>query len=346
MSKAMVAMNTGSQNELVALKRGRKEIVSQNNLNSWLEEARSGKNLISTVLLAGMKKKNYGIGDVLEREAEPVSKAAAWAYSSPMALFGALSGFGGSWVINASSMVNTSTTLPVSFGEAISVSLIGAAVLGSGFFSWLWSASKKDKAIWDNVVYAQSDGLRAWLHTRHDIIVSDEILQKVAIAMLKFQRSISFMDVDGHKWVLRVRDSGDRYQLEPAPIDVKTDVQVTSLQQAPVKIVVGTSSLPEPAQKIIDSIDVRLSQLHKFALSTEQSHVVARSVEDAREAVAAFERLDALGAGASGLERLVSILSLLDRELERIVQSRIAEESAGFALHQQSVEARMHTAEV
>jgi len=342
----MVAMNTDSQNELGALKRGRKEIVSQDNLSSWLEEARSGETLISTVLLTGMKKKNYGIGDMLEREAESVSKASAWAYSSPVALFGALSGFGGSWAINALTMVNTNTTLPISFGGAISVSLIGAAIFGSGFFSWLCSASKKDKAIWDDVVYVQSDGLRAWLQTRHDITVSDKILQKVAIAMLKFQRSIFFIDVSGHKWVLCVRGPGDEYQLEPAPIYAKTDVQTASLQQAPVKIAVGTVSLPKPAQKTVDSIDTRLGQLHKFALNTEQSHVVTRTVEDAREAVAAFERLDALGAGASGLEHLTSILRLLDRELEEIVQARIAEESTVFASRQQKVEARLNKVEV
>lgn len=331
MSKSMVAMNTGSQDELVALKQGRKELVSQDAISSWLEEAQSGKSLLAPVIPSTVD------GSQLKLDTQEMSTGMISGYAITVGSQGAVFGLIGSWIANAALASHSS----LSGWSVLSIAAAGAGLFGGGSFLLMRFGNKKGKLLWDTCLRIQSEGLRPWLQTRYQVKVVNEVLTAIAEGMLQGKKAISFSDADKHNWILRLAKNKHSYQLEPAPIDAKTDVQVTSLQQAPVKIVVGTSSLPATAQTVIDSIDTRLSQLHKFALSTEQSHVVARTVEDAREAVAAFERLDALGAGESGLERLVSILGLLDGELEKIVQVRIAEESVGFAARQKSVEARV-----
>lgn len=333
MSKATVATNTGSQNKLVALKKGRKELVSQDAISSWLEEAQSGKSLLSPVIPFSAD------GAQLEVEAQGMSTGTKSTYAAVLGAQGAILTAMGCWVANAvMASASLSHILPIWFD----VSAIAAGAGLSGFGSYFFmSSNKKDKALWNTCLNVQSEGLRSWLWARYQVEVSDEALAVAAVDMLKHKETISLLDSNDRNWVLRLNIEKWNYQLEPRKIEVKPVHQETSLQQAPVTIAVGASFLPESAQKVVDSIDIRLSQLHKFALSTEQAHVVSRTVEDAREAVAAFERLDALGAGESGLERLTSILSLLDGELEKIVQVRIAEESVGFATHQKSVEARV-----
>jgi hypothetical protein len=339
MSKAMVAVNAGSQNEVVSVKSGRKEIVSQDRLTSWLEEARSGKSLLSPVIPSTVN------GSQLELNAQGMNTGTISVYAIMLGAQGAAVGGIGSWIINAALASSSSSfVLPAWFD--LSTVAAGAGLLGVGSVLLTRFFNKKGTLLWNTVLQIQSEGLRSWLQARYQVEVSDEVLAVTAANMLQSKKNINLSDTSSRNWVLRFNGDKQSYQLDPQQVAVKSVEQEALLQQAPVKIAVGTASLPDSAQNIVDSIDTRLTQLHKFALSTEQSHVVARTVEDAREAVAAFERLDALGAGESGLERLTSILRLLDGELEEIVQARIAEESTVFASRQRKIEARHSKVEI
>jgi hypothetical protein len=140
------------------------------------------------------------------------------------------------------------------------------------------------------------------------------------------QDSVPFADVEGRLWVLR-KNSAGMYQVEPQQVAVEASETPDGIRQAPVVLSVGAAHLDGELGRLGEKIDTRLAQLQKFALTVDESHVVSRTVGDARDAVAAFERLQLLGAGESGTAYLLDVLRLLDAELESIVQVKVSQET-------------------
>jgi hypothetical protein len=148
----------------------------------------------------------------------------------------------------------------------------------------------------------------------------------LASDVLTNQDSTPFADEKGQLWVLR-RSSSGLYQVEPQQVAVEASEVPDGIRQAPVTLSVGAARLDGELGELGEKIDTRLAQLQKFALTVEESHVVSRTVGDARDAVAAFERLQLLGAEESGTAYLLDVLRLLDSELEGIVQVKVLQET-------------------
>jgi hypothetical protein len=341
MSKTVVAIANKSSQEIapIAVKSGKKEVVSEEQVASWLEDAASGEYALFSVVPSDVRKKNQGVTmhqKMTEASFENVT-------------LGVLSGLTGGLLSCAMFAIAVNidpSSLP--FSTFFEFLLGGASVLGTSSYAFHQFSKKRYRALWNKVMAVQSDGIHAWLDARYGIQVSDNVAEKLATQVLIETYIIrsEFQDMNGRFWVLRFDKSVKGFLVEPKPVEVKEVEAPARIRQAPVILSVGAGHLAGEAGKLGKHIDLRLAQLSRFALTVEESHGVARAVEDAREAVAGFERLELLGAGKNGLDRLTGILSLLDGELNAILQAKITEEDRALIARQQSVEARQKSKKV
>jgi hypothetical protein len=342
MSKTVVAVANKSSQEVVipSMMLGKKEVVSEERVSSWLEDMASGKYALSSVIPGDAPGKYQG--KALYSGTTAASFESLVQDTTLGAGFGAMFGMVGSMPVLYALDWSGSPAILTTIGTMIT----GAGLLGFSWHGFPRMSQKRHQVLWNHLIAVQSKGVYAWLDTRYGIQVADDVAENLAAQVLIGAHMSEFQDVNGQFWVLRFDESVKGFLVEPKPVEVKEVEAPAGIRQAPVILSVGAGRLDGDAGKLGKHIDLRLAQLSRFALTTEESHGVARAVEDAREAVAAFERLDALGAGASGLERLTGILSLLDGELDAILQTKIAEEDAALIARQQSVEARQKNKKV
>jgi len=342
MSKTVVAVANESSQEVVipSMMLGKKEVISEERVSSWLEDMASGKYALSSVIPGDAPGKYQGsavYGSTTKISFEDLGQ--------PTVIGGALGGILGFFV--GTPLLHTlDLSLSATIASVLGIIMAGFGIFGFGWHGLLPVVQKHYRVLWNHLITVQRKGVYAWLNTRYGIRVADDVSETLAAEVLIGAHVSEFQDVNGQFWVLRFDESVKGFLVEPKPVEVKEVEAPAGIRQAPVILSVGAGRLDGEAGKLGKHIDLRLAQLSRFALTAEESHGVARAVEDAREAVAAFERLDALGAGASGLERLTSILRLLDGELDAILQTKITEEDQAFLARQKSVEARLSKIEV
>lgn len=313
-SSDLIPVSGSSEVAVSALKlSGKKELVSEDAVASWLEVAISGKELLTSVITSTVKKRHRGeslkeLSDSANIYINTVVGAAS--IGTSVGVFATL--------FSHSDVANPFIALSPLF---ISVSITGIVLHVSQLFT-----SRKYRTIWNKLITVQSEGTRKWLQERYGVTVSDEVLTVLASDVLTNQKSTPFTGSEGQLWVLR-RSSSGLYQVEPQQIAVQASEAPEGIRQAPVMLSVGAAHLDSELGELGEKIDTRLAQLQKFALTVEESHVVSRTVGDARDAVAAFERLQLLGAEESGSAYLLDVLRLLDSELESIVQVKVLQET-------------------
>jgi hypothetical protein len=317
-SSDLIPVNSSSEVAAIAVKAGKKEVVSANAVASWLESAASGKELLSSVLPSTVKKRYSGANIVGWTDVKEVV-----VFSS---IFGVLFSFFGAGVGGVLNSHHIAVGEPASVSTVVWPILVTAVTGGFSFYVPTRIKVSKCQALWNKLMPIQSDGTRKWLQERYGVAVSDEVLTVLASNVLTNQDSTPFADVEGQLWVLR-KNSAGLYQVEPQQVDVKASEAPDGIRQAPVVLSVGAAHLDGELGQLGEKIDTRLAQLQKFALTMEESHVVSRTVGDARDAVAAFERLQLLGAEESGTTYLLDVLRLLDSELESIVQVKVSQET-------------------
>jgi hypothetical protein len=317
-SSDLTPVNSSSEVAAIAVKPGKKELVSTDAIASWLESAASGKALLSSVIPSTVKKKYSGLNILAWTDGKGLAM-----HSSVLGLFASIIGGIIGARLNYPHMVAYEPINPFSFGLP---PLITALAGGLSFYVPARITVSKNQTLWSQLMPVQSEGTRKWLQTRYGVAVSDEVLAVLASNVLTNQDSVPFADVEGRLWVLR-RSSSGSYQVEPQQVAVQTSEAPDGIRQAPVVLSVGAAHLDGELGELGEKIDTRLAQLQKFALTVEESHVVSRTVGDARDAVAAFERLQLLGAAESGSTYLLDVLRLLDSELEGIVQVKVSQET-------------------
>jgi hypothetical protein len=342
MSKDVAVANNSSQEITVSsMKLGKKEVVSEERVASWLEDTASGKYALSSVIPADVPNKYKG--------SSLHGGTTAASFESLVQDTGLGAGLG--------AMFGMVGSMPALYaldwsGSAAFLTTLGTMIVGAGLLGFSWhgfprASQKRHRVLWSKIMAVQRKGIHTWLNARYGIQVSDDMAETLALRMLTQPYIVGsgFQDANGQIWVLSLDESVKGFLVEPKPVEVKEVETPASIRQAPVILSVGAGHLAGEAGKLGKHIDLRLAQLSRFALTVEESHVVARAVEDAREAVAGFERLELLGAGENGLDRLTGILSLLDGELDAILQVKIAEEDAALLARQKSVEARLSKVE-
>jgi hypothetical protein len=334
MSKAISVVNTGSQEVApVTVKAGKKEVVSSEVLTSWLEETSSGSAALTSVVPSQVYQK-YRFRNLTESP-NPMSLKDCMQATT---LFGS-AGLISSMCVYAIAYAiepSLSSSLVFNISAVSSTTLLGAV----GWIPFFVPALKKQAAVWHQLKEVQSRGTKAWLAARYGIEVSDSTLNKLAEFILLGRTSVMFADVSKQLWTLRTSPGSNGFLVQPRTVALEKVATPTQLSQAPIMVSVGAKDLPVEAQSVVDQVDARLSQLHQFALTTEEAHVVARSVKDAQEAVITFEQLRILGAEASGVNQLVAVMEILLSELEGIVNKKAAEVSERLVAQQATVNAR------
>jgi hypothetical protein len=317
-SSDLVPVSSSSEVPAIVVKAGKEELVSTDAVASWLEGASSGKELLSSVIPSTAKKQYNGANILAWTDGEGLAMHSA-ALGLVTSILGGIIGA----ALNYSHVMAQEPINPFSFGLP---PLIIALAGGLSFYMPARMTISKNQALWSQLMNVQSKGTQNWLQERYGVAVSDEVLTVLASGMLTNQDSVPFADVEGRLWVLR-KNSAGMYQVEPQQVAVEASETPDGIRQAPVVLSVGAAHLDGELGRLGEKIDTRLAQLQKFALTVDESHVVSRTVGDARDAVAAFERLQLLGAGESGTAYLLDVLRLLDAELESIVQVKVSQET-------------------
>jgi len=340
MGKVISVVNNDSQKITdITVKPGKKELISAEVVASWLDETSSGEAPLTSILPVTANLKHSGkhihfASGKYEREASD---------GFILVITGAIGAIVGTMV--ASVFMEVQEAIP---GFMV---LLGSVGIGTGLGAFGWipfvrAYSSSYAILWSKLMSVQSQGMQAWLEVRYNIQVTAEILQEMATFVLRNDSTIPFTDVNGQLWVLGIDSKIGKYVVEPQQASLEVADTPALMSQAPVMVSVGVKDLPVEVQSVVDQVDARVSQLQKFALTTEEAHVVARAVKDAREAVMTFEQLRILGAEASGVSQLVDVMKVLLSELEDIVNKKATEVSERLVAQQALVNARQSGVEV
>jgi hypothetical protein len=340
MSKAISVVNTGLQEVTpITVKAGKKEVVSSEVLTSWLEESASGSAALTSVVPSQVHRK-YRFRN-LTASPNPMSLKDC-AQATTVFGGGGLFSSGVVYIIAYAIEPDLISNLIFNLGVVGSTTLLGAV----GWIPFFVPSLKKQAAVWHQLKEVQSRGTKAWLAARYGIEVSHSTLNKLAEFILLGRTSVMFADVSKQLWTLRTSPGSAGFLVQPRTVVLEKVTTPTQLSQAPIMVSVGAKDLPVEVQSVVDQVDARLSQLHQFALTTEEAHVVARSVKDAQEAVMTFEQLRILGAEASGVNQLVAVMEILLSELEGIVNKKAAAVSERLVAQQAIMNARQSEARV
>jgi len=339
MSKVVAIANMNSQKIApVTLKNGKKEIVSTETLTAWLEETSSGSAALTSVIPTEVYQK-YHFKHLTESPNPMSLKDCAQA----TVMFTTLG------LVTVMPIDIVAFAIEPSLNNLVfNLSVIGSTTLlgAVGWIPFFVPALKKQAVVWHQLKKVQSRGTKAWLAARYGIEVSDSTLNKLAEFILLGSTNVMFTDVSKQLWTLRTSSENAGFLVQPREVVLDKATPSVQLSQAPIRVSVGVKNLPVEVQSVVDQVDARLSQLHQFALTAEEAHVVARAVKDAQEAVMTFEQLRILGAEASGVVQLVNVTKVLLSELEDIVGKKAAEVNERFAAQQALVNARQDKIEV
>lgn len=198
--------------------------------------------------------------------------------------------------------------------------LLGPVV---GAVSWPFVRGKKKRAViqWKYVKSVHTVGLRSWLHARYGITVSDGMISDV-LDLMAVDSSVSFGDATGQGWMLKADASGS----EPVWYVERDAAELAKTVAAEPKVVEAAvvereSLLVGEAAVLYERIQSQVNMLRSYSLEAESSHNVLRVLEDARQAVATYEKWRFLNVDGAGDEKLIHVLTILDGELSALVAS-------------------------
>jgi len=326
------------------VKLGKREIVSANEAATWLQEAASGKGFLSSALVLQMKRSKIQETTITRRASDLNRERLSQMFGLPFLISvvpGIVASFGIAGVVgNMPGATDVSIMSALAGGMFVIPLAVGASVTAVSL-PFYKPYQRRYVQMQNQLVSLQGEGVRAWLQSRYNIQVTDHIREFIAGNVLSSVPEIHFDDADGRWWTMKFDDTEEAYYVIPKSVEVsKADAPSGLEKQADVILSVGAAHLDGELGQLGARIDTRLTQLHKFALSVEEAHVLSRTVEDAREAVNGFERLELLGAGESGSAYLLDVLRLLDSELESIVQAKVAEETEALITRKQRAAVR------
>jgi hypothetical protein len=348
MSKDIVLNNSSQEIALIELKRkGQKELVSKAAVESWLEAASSGKELMKSVLYMNSDNHLHG-ATIAHRSAKlsaPSGQPHMNRYESVLPPALAVCIIPG-WTLNGlfigpqlfSHFPELGSDNGLTALTIISL-FIGPPFLATvGWLPFFPAYRRKYERAWNRLLAVQSEGMRGWLKSRHGVEVGDKTLKALADTVLRGINQMEFMDVEQRSWVLQCNEAF-QYQLERADDSESHKADFTAVEVKPQSVLaVSTAKFGGEIAILGERVDTRIAQLRQFPLTSTQSASVQAAVEDAHATVAGFERLQALGAGEAAEGHLLDVLRLLDAEIESIVQAKVTEETAAlFARKERAV---------
>jgi hypothetical protein len=349
MSKDIVVTNSSQEIAPIELKRkGQKELISKTTVESWLESTSSGKELLGSVLYMNPNNRLHGAtiahrsGGLFahsdNRELNHYGSIAVPALAISLIPGWLLNGF-----LIGPQLFSHFPDLDPSSG--LGAWIITALIAGPGVLpmvGWLPlfpAYRRKYERAWNQLLAVQSEGIHGWLKSRHGVQVGEKTLKALANTVLRGINQLKFMDVEQRSWVLQYNGSSG-YQLERTDDSDSQKIELADVVKPQAVLSLSTGKLGGEAAVLGERIDVRIAQLRRFPLTAAQSQSVQSAVEDARETVASFERLQALSAGKEAEGHLLDVLRLLDAEIESIVQTKVTEETAALFARKERAVAR------
>jgi hypothetical protein len=326
------------------VKLGQRELIPVAEAHGWLRETASGKGFLRSVLSVQTKHRKPN-GETITRRASHLSVERVFELFAGPFVLSSLPAFIGSF-----SVAGAVGEMPGVSSASILLSLVGTmfvvpfgvgAIATAAMLPFYKPYQQKYVHMQSQLMRLQGEGMKVWLRARYNIQVADSIQEFISTHVLQGTPEMYFDDVDGRWWTMKFNKAEEAYYVVPKSVEVSMADAPSGLEkQADVILSVGAAHLDGELGQFGTRIDARLTQLHKFALSVEEAHVLSRTVEDAREAVTGFERLELLGAAESGAAYLLDVLRLLDAELESIVQAKVTEETKALLARKQRAAAR------
>jgi hypothetical protein len=326
------------------VKLGRRELVSANEAATWLQEAASGKGFLASVLLVQTKRSKIEETTIARRASDLNRDRLAQIFGLPFlisVLPGIAASFGIADLVGDIPGATGVSVMSALAGSMFAIPFVAGASVTAASLPFYKPYQRRYVQAQKQLTSLQGEGVRAWLHARYNIQVTYHVREFIAGHVLSGTPEMHFDDADGRWWTMKFDTTEEAYYVIPKSVEVsKVDAPSGLAKQADVILSVGAAHLDGELGQLGARIDARLTQLHKFALSLEEAHVLSRTVEDAREAVTGFERLELLGAAESGSAYLLDVLRLLDSELESIVQAKVAQETEALLARKQRAAAR------
>lgn len=294
-----IPASTSTDLVIAPVHKGRKELVSASGVQAWLDEVSSGERLFTGVVPRGM---DYGEN--------------VWLNSTLAGSLGGLAGMLATGMVSAVGPVDLSIILGL-FGAGAATGFFG----GLPFFKRNESRGQKR---FNLILAIQRLGLQNWLKARYGLEVDEQTLNSIAYKSLHNYLAINFTDVSGRNWQVEYSDGRNKFAVVPLEVTSDREVRVVNADSVvSMKAEVVESPLPGEAGSLLSSVRSRLTALKALSLGVESSHVVKRVEEDIRQAVATFRKLESLGAGFDGVERLVFVLNALNDELRGLVDAEV-----------------------
>jgi hypothetical protein len=291
----VVPFEKNSHDLAIAVKTGKRELVTAVEVQKWLNSVSSGTLLFNSVMDSAQAQK--ALTDAKTSD--------IWVFPLATGIFGAIPGMGAGLVTDSQSL------LPV-IGLGI-----GGMIGSIPFFLANLKFAKNSRILVNKMQSVQAQGLQAWLKSRYGILVTVPVLSAIANTLL-VGSAPRFTDTKNQRWIIKYSNNDSGWFVEPEGTIIAAEAET-------VEATIVEIELPGESGVIFGTIESRLSMLKNYSFAAEISHNLLRIKEDARQAVVSFRKLEALGEGESGESQLARVLSALNDELFAIIQQEAAD---------------------
>jgi len=291
----VVSFEKNSHELAIAVKTGKRELVTAVEVQKWLNSVSSG-----TLLFNSVVDSTHAQNALTNAKTNDI-----WVYPLATGIFGAIPGMCTGMVTDSNSL------LPV-----IGLGIGGMATAIPVFFANLKFA-KNSRILVNKMQSVQAQGLQAWLKSRYGILVTAPVLSAIANTLL-VGITPRFTDTKNQRWIIKYSNNDSGWFVE-------SEGTIIAAEAETVEATIVEIELPGESGVIFGNIESRLSMLKNYSFAAEISHNLLRIKEDVRQAVVSFRKLEALGEGESGESQLARVLSALNDELFVIIQQEAAD---------------------
>lgn len=294
-------------------------------VETWAPRMQSGSELFTPVLSNEQRKTLNDIIDPQDDKNQAGLFALATTASTTL-----IPGF----MIDFSALPDTPRML-LGFGIVLG-SMVSSLGAGVGTFKFLRRNKEKQAGQVKQFLKIADEldvsGLTQWLKRRYDLSIdkqpADVMVKHMYQTGKKSKESIEFVDSNkpGRLWSLKYDHNKLAWLVEE--VDVNKSGQTLSLsavqQTEPVNIFeMKPASLSGECAVLLESFYARQEKLRPLKLSTESQHVALRCNEDLRQALALHYKLVHVGKAELADLRLGEALSLLNDELNMLLEQEI-----------------------
>lgn len=207
---------------------------------------------------------------------------------------------------------------------AITGGLLPASLVATGGIVGLKKhlAVKWNKIV-DRAISINSTFTKHWLKQRYSLEVSTQTLDDLAtlLTLSEANRVHSFKDVTGNHFTFK-SDENREFLVEKEVVNESKTVEYKPATVASLEV--GKYNLSDVAKVKLNNIQTLFNRISEHDLDIESEHILSRVQSDLDKSLVLNEKAFALDPELYKDEGLVSILSGLESELTRIIDSEVA----------------------